>query len=89
MDLARLEILFFSVNVQELAFLRQMHACLSPVPFVMMVAPKAYHLRLQNRQRDLNEQEVYRLHPLQVLMHELGTQICYLSRQVSHVSSDE
>ena len=55
----------------------------------MMVAPEAYHLRHQNRQRDLNEQEVYRLHPHQIMVNELGTQIFVLSRLMSHVSAGE
>ena len=73
--LARLEVLFFLVTVQEFCALRQIHAFLLPVSFVMMVAPEANHLRLQNRQRDLNEQEVYRHHLHQVLVSELGTRI--------------
>ena len=80
MGLARLDVLFFLITVQEFFVLRQIHAFLSPVLFVMMVAPEAYHLRLQNRQCGLNEQEVYR-HHLQVLVSELSTRIFYLSRQ--------
>ena len=75
MGLARLDVLFFSVNLHKFCVLRQIHAFLSPVPFVMMVAPGAYHLRLQNRPRDLNEQEVYSHHLRQVVVNELGTQI--------------
>ena len=55
----------------------------------MMVAPKADHLRLQNRQRGLNEQEVYRHHLHQVLVSKLGTRIIFLSKQRLHVSSGE
>ena len=74
-DLARVEVLFFFVVEKEYCVLRQNHAFRSPVPFVMKVAPEANHLRHQSRQRYLNEQKVYRLHPHQILVNELGTQI--------------
>ena len=37
----------------------------------MHVAPEAYHLRLQKRQYDLDEQEAYQLHLRPVLVCEL------------------
>ena len=75
--------------MQEFCVLLQIHAFLSPVLFVMMVAPEADHLRLQKQWHDLDEQEVYRHHLHQVLVSELGTRIIYLLRQRLHVSSDE
>ena len=45
MGLARLELLFFFVTVQELCVLRQIHA--SPILLLMQVAQEVYHLRLR------------------------------------------
>ena len=87
MDLARLEVLFFFVTVQELCVLRQGHAFLSPVHFLMQVAPEAYHLRLQKRQYGLDEQEVYHLHLRLVLVCELDMPNFVPIGQKLHVSS--
>ena len=57
-------------------------------PFVMVVAPEADHLRFQNRQHGLDEQQVYRHHLHQVHVIELGTRI-FPSKQMSHVFSGE
>ena len=45
MGLAKLEVLFFFVTVQELCVLRQIHA--PPVLLLMQVAPEVYHPRLR------------------------------------------
>ena len=49
MDLARLEVLFFFVQVWELCVLRKIRAFLSPLTFLMKVEPEADHLHLQQR----------------------------------------
>ena len=50
MDLARLEVLFSSfVVVKEYCVLRQIHAFLSTVLFLMEAVPEAYHLHLQKQ----------------------------------------
>ena len=49
MDLARLEVLFFFVQVWELCVLRKIHAFLSPLTFLMKVEPEADPLHLQQR----------------------------------------
>ena len=76
MGLARLEVLFFFVIVQELFVLRQISA--SPVLLLMQVAPEVYHLRLQKRQYGLDEQEVYhlRLRPVLVCELDIGADVC-------------
>ena len=55
MDLAWLEVLFFSVTVQELCVVRQISASFSPNFLLMQVAPKADHLRHQKQQSSLGE----------------------------------
>ena len=87
MGLARLDVLFFYVLVQELRFLREIHAFLPPVLFLMQVALEADHLRLQNRQCGLDEQEVYHLHLRPVLVCELDVLIFAAIKQKLHVSS--
>ena len=88
MGLARLEVLFFFVTVQELSVLRQIHA--SPVLLLMQVAPEVYHLRLQKRQYGLDKQEVYyHLHLRPVLVCELDMLILAPMEQKLHVSSGE
>ena len=49
MGLVRLEVFFFFVIVQELCVLRQIHAFLSVVLFLMKVVSEVCHLHLQNR----------------------------------------
>ena len=53
--LARLEVLFFFVTVQQLCVLRQIDA--PPVLLLMQVASETYHLRLQKRQYGLDKEE--------------------------------
>ena len=89
MDLARLEVLFFFVTVQELCVLRQINAVISTVFLLMRVAPEAYHLRLQTRQYCLDEQEVYHFHLRPVLVCELDMLIFAPMEQKLHVSSGE
>ena len=62
MELARLEILFFFVTMQELCVVRQIHAFLPMVLFLMQVAPDADHLRLQKSSAVWKKQEVYHIH---------------------------
>ena len=84
MDLARLEVLFFFVTVQEFGILRQIHAFLSPVLFLMQVAPEADHLRLQKRQCGLDKQEVCHHHLRQIHVCELDMPIfCFDKAKVT------
>ena len=53
MDLARLEVLFFFVTVQEFGILRQIHAFLPPFLFLMQVAPQADHLQIHVCELDM------------------------------------
>ena len=59
---------FLLRNCEGTLVLRQIHAFLSPVLFLMQVAPEAYHFRLQN---GLDKQKVYHLHLHPVLVCEL------------------
>ena len=87
MGLARLEVLFFFVTVQELCVPRQIHA--SAVLLSMQDAPEVYHLRLQKRQQGLDKQEVYHLRLRPVLVCELDMLIFAPIEKKLHVSSGE
>ena len=89
MDLARLKVLFFFVQVWELCVLRKIHAFLSPLTFLMKVEPEADLLHLQKRQCDLDKKRFVIIMFVQIHVCELDTPIFVPIGQKLHVSSGE